>query len=447
MDIITFIIGCIVGSIIGALITYLITRARPADLPDPADHPLIGELRTAIRQRETELSEARREKEGLIAELASSRQVSIAQEEKLAGQVEEITRLRQEFHREFQVMATTILDQNAEKHGKQNKEQIDQILTPLRERIREFEQKIEKTYDEEKGERIRLKKEIEDLVSLNKKLSEDAENLTTALRGDNKTQGNWGELILEKILERSGLKEGVEYRIQHSTSNSEGARIRPDVVIFLPDDKHLIIDSKVSLLAYSQMVGAADDDQRNTLLRQHLESVKAHIKGLGEKNYQSASGLRSPDFIMLFLPMEAAFSAALQADPDLFSYAWERRIVIVSPTTLLATLRTVENIWRQEKRSRSADLIAEEAGKLYDKFAGFTNDLYEVGKKLDSAKEAHEESLKKLVSGAGNVIKKMELIRGFASKTSGKTIHPRLLERSEAAEEGSREEENGGGDS
>jgi DNA recombination protein RmuC len=433
MEILFLIIGIIAGGLI--VYFYMLSRKPQNDAADLAGNPVLAELRERLNRGEAALAQERAEKEKLIAQLSASKQSNQSLELKLAENAQEISRIREEFQREFQVMAQAILEKNSEKFSKQNKDQIDQILTPLRDRIKEFEQRVEKTYDEEKGERIRLKKEIEDLVSLNKKLSEDAENLTTALRGDNKAQGNWGELILEKILERSGLKEGGEYKIQHTDENAEGIRIRPDVVIFLPDGKHLIVDSKVSLLAYTNLVSASDDNQKALYLRQHLDSVKSHIKGLGEKNYHTAENLRSPDFIMLFMPMEAAFSAALQADPELFSFAWERRIVIVSPTTLLATLRTVENIWRQEKRSRYADQIAEEAGKLYDKFVGFTTDLLDIGKKMNGARESYEEAMKKLSTGPGNVVRRLENMKGFAAKTGSKTINEKLLERAESGDE------------
>lgn len=430
MEILFLIIGIIAGGLV--VYFYMLSRKPQTDAADLAGNPVLAELRERLNRGESALAQERTEKEKLIARLSASQQANQSLELKLVENAQEITRIREEFQREFQVMAQAILEKNSEKFSKQNKDQIDQILTPLRDRIKEFEQRVEKTYDEEKGERIRLKKEIEDLVSLNKKLSEDAENLTTALRGDNKAQGNWGELILEKILERSGLREGVEYKIQHTAENAEGTRIRPDVVIFLPDGKHLIVDSKVSLLAYTNLISADDDSGKALFLRQHLDSVKNHIKGLGEKNYHTAENLRSPDFIMLFMPMEAAFSAALQADPELFSFAWERRIVIVSPTTLLATLRTVENIWRQEKRSLHADQIAEEAGKLYDKFVGFTNDLLDVGKKMNGAIESYEDAMKKLSNGPGNVVRRLENMKSFATRTGNKAIHEKLLERAQS---------------
>lgn len=424
-------IWLIVGVALGAAVCFFYMKWKATSEADSTvvNHPMVHQLRIQLEDKSNECLTERKAREQLIGELASARQKISSLEEKIAAGTQELNEVREQMNREFQNLANAIMDKTSEKFSKQNKEQIDTILTPLRERIKDFEQKVEKTYDVEKGERIRLKKEIEDLVNLNKKLSEDAENLTTALRGDNKAQGNWGELILEKILERSGLKEEQEYTLQYSTVNADGTRIRPDVVIFLPENKHLVIDSKVSLLAYSNFVGATDETSRAAFLKQHVDSVRNHIKLLGDKNYQTAEGLRTPDFIMLFMPMEAAFSAALQNDGELFSYAWERKIVLVSPTTLLATLRTVDSIWRQEKRSKHADSISEEAGKLYDKFVGFTADLLDVGRKMNSAKESYDMAMNKLTDGTGNIVKRLEKMRAFAAKTGSKSVNEKLIER------------------
>jgi len=427
MEIILLIVGIAVG---GAIMYFFQLSRTGAELERSLqNNPIFNELKIQRDALQSDLRSERVDKEKLIGEISASKQSIYGLQEKLSLQTEEMMKLQEQFQKEFQNIANSILEKNSEKFSKQNKDQIDAILTPLRERIKDFEQKVDKTYDIEKGERIRLKKEIEDLVMLNKKLSEDAENLTSALKGDNKTQGNWGELILEKILERSGLREGEEFVVQQTSENSEGDKIRPDVVINLPDGKHLIIDSKVSLLAYSSLVGENNEEQRARYLKQHAESVRSHVKLLGDKNYHTAKDLRSPDFILLFMPIEAAFSAALQTDTDLFNFAWERRIVLVSPTTLLATLRTVDNIWKQEKRSKNADRIAEEAGKLYDKFVGFTTDLIEVGKKMGSAKDTYDEAMKKLSTGTGNLVSRIEKMRHFAAKAGNKSMNEKLVER------------------
>jgi DNA recombination protein RmuC len=315
-------------------------------------------------------------------------------------------------------LANKILDEKSQKFTDQNKNNLDIILNPLKERIKEFEKRVEDTYKAENAERITLKTEIKNLIELNKQISEEANNLATALKGDNKQQGNWGELVLEKILERSGLKEGDEYKTQHTDQNASGDRIRPDVVIFLPDGKHVIVDSKVSLVAYNACVNSPTEEERSRFLKLHIESLRNHIKLLGDKNYQSATGLHSPDFVLLFVPIESSFSLALQADVELFNFAWDRKIVIVSPSTLLATLRTIASIWKQERQTRNSLEIAEEGGKLYDKFVAFYEDLVKVGSKMDSAKADYVEAMKKLYEGSGNLVRRAEKMKTLGAKTT-----------------------------
>lgn len=391
----------------------------------------------AAKQAETN---ARHEKEKLILELGEKNSALNHLQERLQQQVEDVERVRKELNSSFEIMANKLFEEKKKSFSESNKEQMEGILSPLKDKLKSFEEKVEKTYDEEKSERIRLKKEIDDLVQLNKKLDEDARNLTTALKGDNKTQGNWGEMILEKILERSGLSEGIEYRTQHTSVNSEGEKIRPDIVVFLPEDKHLIIDSKVSMVAFNSMMAAESEQERERCQKLHIESVRSHVKLLSDKSYWTAAGLNTPDFVLLFMPIESAFSAAMQGDPELYQYAWDRQIVVVSPTTLLATLRTVSSIWKQEKRTRNAEAIAEEAGALYDKFVGFTEDLIDLGKKMKSSTSAYEEAMKKLSEGKGNLVNRAEKMRKLGAKQT-KAMNPLLVDRastdaSEGAEKG-----------
>ena len=366
--------------------------------------------------------------EGLRS-LSSSEANLAAMHVKLKEQEQGIQKIREDFTKEFENLANRIFDEKSQKSTQHSKEQLDLVLRPLKEKLTEFEIKVEKVYHEENKDRINLKAEIKVLADMNKQLSSEANNLATALKGDNKSQGNWGELILEKILERSGLVEGVEFKTQTTTTNVHDETIRPDVVVFLPDEKHLIIDSKVSLIAYTSMVEASGEDDRARQLRAHCESVRAHIKQLGDKNYHTARGFNSPDFVLLFMPIEAAFSAAMQSSEDLYNYAWDRKIVIVSPTTLLATLRTVSSIWMQEKRTQNAEAIADEAGKLYDKFVGFTDDLVKVGVGLKKSQEDYSEAMKKLSEGNGNLIGKVEKLKHLGAKNS-KQINQKLVERS-----------------
>ncbi|HRH67515.1 MAG TPA: DNA recombination protein RmuC [Bacteroidia bacterium] len=362
--------------------------------------------------------------------LAQQETTNLNLQEKLVMQKKELDELQNRFIKEFENLANRILEEKSVKFTEQNRNQLDVILNPLKDKIKDFEQKVENAYKVESAERNSLKGEIKNLVELNKQISEEASNLARALKGDTKKQGNWGELILEKILERSGLVKDEEYKMQVSTSNEQGSRIQPDAVIYLPDNKHIIIDSKVSLIAYETMINAVDDGIREQALREHLVSVRNHIKNLSEKSYQSSSDFTSPDFVLLFMPIESSFGIAVQADNELFNYAWDRKIVIVSPSTLLATLRTISSIWKQERQTRNAMEIARQGGALYDKFKGFVDDLLEVGKKMDSAKTSYSDAMNKLTSGNGNIVKRIEDLKKLGAKTT-KDIPASLIERSE----------------
>jgi len=327
-------------------------------------------------------------------------------------------------------LANKILEEKSQKFTEQNRTNLDVILAPFKEKLKDFEQKVDQTYKAESAERITLKTEIKYLVELNKQVSEEANNLANALKGDNKQQGGWGEMLLEKILERSGLKEGEEFKTQFTTTNNEGDRIKPDVVVFLPDNKHVVIDSKVSLVAYNACVNSNTEEERARYLKLHIDSVRSHIKLLSEKNYQTATGLTTPDFVLLFIPIESSFSLALQGDSELFNFAWDRKIVVVSPSTLLATLRTIASIWKQERQTRNALDIAVEGGKLYDKFVAFYEDLVKVGKKMNDAKVDYDEAMKKLYQGAGNLVRRAEKMRELGAKAS-KQLPTTIIERSD----------------
>jgi DNA recombination protein RmuC len=432
------IVFLIVGVIIGAALAFLFLRskgqtelgavAEKARLLEGTAAELKNEIRLLAENSEAKLSEERRKTQGLTQELASTKADNNNLHQRLLEQKEELEQLNQKFTKEFENLANRILDEKSQKFTEQNRSNLDVILNPLKEKIKEFEQRVEQTYKIESAERITLKTEIKNLIELNKQLSEDANNLAVALKGDNKQQGNWGELVLEKILERSGLKEGTEYRTQVTTANGDGRTIKPDVVIFLPDEKHIIVDSKVSLVAYEACVNAPDEESRTRFLKQHIESVRSHIKLLSDKSYQTANGYHSPDFVLLFVPIESSFSLALQGDAELFSFAWDRKIVIVSPSTLLATLRTIASIWKQERQTRNALEIAEEGGKLYDKFVAFYEDLKDVGKKMDGAKESYVDAMKKLYDGSGNLVRRAEKMRELGAKTN-KQLPQNLIDR------------------
>lgn len=421
----------VIGLVAGFLIGYLYFQMRSQKIVEQQlqNHPVTQELRAALNGAKSELSQERTAGLNLATALATSKAQLAAMEEKLQNQMSEIRELKNQFQIEFQNLANRIFDEKSEKFQKQNRDQLDVVLSPFKQKLNEFEQKVEKVYKEENTERLNLKAELKLLSDMNKQLSADANNLASALKGSNKSQGNWGEMILEKILERSGLQAGQEYEVQTTDTNQDGKSIRPDVVVHLPEGKHIIIDSKVSLVAYSNMISANDDAERERFLKAHIDSVRSHIKQLGEKNYASAKKLVSPDFVLLFMPIEAAFSSAMQVDSELYNFAWDKKVVLVSPTTLLATLRTVASIWIQEKRTRNAEEIAIEAGKLYDKFSAFVDDLIDVGKRMDSAKGSYEEAMKKLSTGTGNLVGRAEKMRKLGARNQ-KEMNPFLVERS-----------------
>ncbi|HQI46910.1 MAG TPA: DNA recombination protein RmuC [Bacteroidales bacterium] len=338
--------------------------------------------------------------------------------EKLTTQKTEMEELQNKFTTEFENVANKILKNHSEEFTKTNVKNIGEILNPLKEKLGEFEKKVNDAYDKELRDKVSLREEVKKLYELNTKISDDANNLTKALKGDSKKQGNWGEFVLEKILERSGLTKGIEFEMQVSVKSDEGKRYQPDVVVFLPEKKHIIIDSKVSLTAYERLVNANEEEERKRYMNEHILSIRRHIKELSEKNYQSAKDMNSPDFVLLFIPIESSFGVAVQADQQLFNDAWTNKIVIVSPSTLLATLQTISSIWKQENQTRNAMEIAKQGGALYDKFVGFVNDLEKIGKNVHQVQESYDEAMKKLSTGSGNLINKAESIRKLGVKTS-----------------------------
>jgi len=429
------IIYLILGLLLGALLSYLWLKGNRSGMLEKLiqEHPITQELRKVQTLLQVEIVTERNLKTQLVSELATARQQMISYQDKLATQVQELSEIRIQFRAEFENLAQRIFEEKSTTFSKQNKEQLEVVLNPLRDKLKDFENKVEKVYGEESKERITLRVEILKLFEMNSKLSADANNLATALKGSNKHQGNWGEMILEKILERSGLQQGIEFEKQTMDLNANGDKIMPDLVIHLPENKHIIIDSKVSLVAYTNLVAAENDEDRKQFLKAHVDSIRSHIKMLSDKNYSSAQKLTTPDFVLLFMPIEAAFSSAMQQDNDLYNYAWDRHVVLVSPTTLLAMLRTIASIWKQEKRTRNAEAIAKEAGDLYDKFVGFTDDLLELGKKLEDAQKSYSASMNKLKEGKGNLVKRAENMRNLGAKSNpNKTINQKLLDHEEA---------------
>lgn len=311
---------------------------------------------------------------------------------------------RDALKQEFENLANRIFDQKSERFSQQNQTSMDTLLKPFRDQLSDFRQRVETVHTTETRDRQALRSEIKSLQELNRQITEEASNLTRALKGDKKIQGNWGELILERVLERSGLRKGIEYETQGSYRDSDNQLLRPDVVVHLPDSRNLVIDSKVSLVAYQQWVISDEGSARDAALKQHMDAVRNHIRSLSDKDYSQLNGLRSPDFVLLFMPIEPAFVAAFQHDDSLFSEAFERKIIVVTPTTLLATLRTIENIWRYERQSQNARLIAERASAVYDKLRVFVEAMERLGGQLHTAQGSYDSAMNTLTRGRGNLI-------------------------------------------
>ncbi len=362
--------------------------------------------------------------------LESTRAYYKAQQEKLQEQKVEIEQTRQHFQREFENVAEKLLKEKSREFLDVNKNNLDHILSPLKENIKAFEDKVDKVYNMEAADRNTLKGVITQLMELNKQISSEAQNLTKALKGDTKKQGNWGEFILEKVLERSGLVKDREYRIQASHQAQDGTRFQPDVVIDLPDDKHLVIDSKVSLIAYERLVNCETEEDRKLHARAHVESLRSHVQGLSAKNYHDLQKINSPDFVLLFVPIESSFSFAVQLDADLFNDAWDKRVVIVSPSTLLATLRTIASMWKQERQNRNVMEIARLSGEMYDKFVGFLTDMDSIGRNLKLSQDAYDKAINKLSDGRGNLTITAEKIKKLGAKAN-KQIENKYISEAE----------------
>ncbi len=363
----------------------------------------------------------------LDAQAASLNAELREQQESHQQRLDDLQGSRDELRAQFAELAGKIFDEREQRFAETSQKSLGQLLDPLKERIQSFEKRVEESYQAEARERFSLAKELERLQQLNLRLSDEATNLTRALKGQ-KTQGNWGELILERVLEHAGLEKGREYQTQVNLKGPDGERFQPDVIIYLPGDKQVVVDSKVSLTAYQQYVAADDDAIGQIAIKQHVVSLRNHVKGLAGKDYKRLDGLHSLDFVLLFVPIEAAFSAALQAEPTLFQEAFDRNIVIVSPTTLLATLRVIDSLWKQERQSQNAREIAERAGWLYDKFVLFIQDLDEVGNRLQQLDKAYSSARNKLTEGRGNLVSRSEQLKLLGARAS-KSLPADLLER------------------
>jgi DNA recombination protein RmuC len=345
-------------------------------------------------------------------------------------QKEEVEKLQLKFTKEFENLANKILDEKSNKFTEQNKENMKNILTPLQDKIQLFEKKVEDTHKESIDYHAALRQQILGLREMNIQMSKETINLTKALKGDSKMQGNWGELVLERVLEKSGLEKGREYEVQQAFTTEDGNRVFPDVVINLPDGKKMIVDSKVSLTAYEKYINEEDDNVRSGYLKEHVNSIKRHVEQLGNKNYHDLYQIESPDFVLLFIPIEPAFAMALNEDTSLYNKAFEKNIVIVTPATLLATLRTIDSMWTNQKQQENAVEIARQAGALYDKFEGFVADLIKIGKKIDESKIEYSGAMNKLVEGKGNLITSVEKLKKMGAKAK-KSLPENIINRAE----------------
>ena len=363
----------------------------------------------------------------LNRELVAAQSGALHLKERLDAQKDYMEELRKQTKMEFENLAQQVLESKSKIFTTRTEESVENLLKPFREKLVTFEKKVDDNYSNEAKERFALKGEVERLILLNERMTQETNHLTAALKGDSKFQGDWGELVLEKILESSGLREGHEYTLQAQHESEAGDRFKPDVIIHLPDNKHIVIDSKVSLKAYELYCRAGSDEERILELREHIRSVEKHVAELADKHYSRLKGIKSPDFVFLFMPVEPAYLLAVQNDADLAQKAWKKTVAIVTATTLLTSLRTVASIWKLENQKKNADEIAAEAGKLYDKFVGFLEDFQDIGRTFESGQKQYGKALGKLREGPGNVIRKIELLRELGAEPT-KRIPDTLLD-------------------
>ncbi len=430
MNFLIVVFGILIGLYIGRLLAKLKLEKEKSVLEKQNALLLSAKeiAENAVLKVQKELQTLQQEKEQLLT--VNSSQVADLRnlQEKLDDHKEEVNKLQEKFTKEFENLANKIFEDKSTKFTVQNKENIQTILHPLQEKIKGFEDKVEKTHKESIDYHAALRQQIIGLKEMNLQMSKETINLTKALKGDNKTQGNWGELVLERVLEKSGLEKNREYVVQQSFTNEQGKRVLPDVVIHLPNNRKMIVDSKVSLTAYEQFVNTEEEHQKALFLKDHINSLKRHIEQLSEKKYEDIYKIESPDFVLLFIPIEPAFAVAINSDNSLYNKAFDKNIVIVTPSTLLATLRTIDTIWNNEKQQKNALEIARQAGSLYDKFHGLLNDLIGIGKKIDASKTDYNAAMNKLIDGKGNLITSVEKLKKMGAKAK-KALPENIIER------------------
>lgn len=446
ITLITFIIALVIGIFIGKSLFSASTKSSQATLEEKANGLLSQIEQLKLQQQQEKLSSEkgiqqitlerenfRNEKEVLAIQLSKKEADFDNLWERNKEQKQEVEKLQEKFTKEFENLANKILEEKSTKFTEQNRENMKNILSPLQDKIHMFEKKVEDTHKESIDYHAALRQQILGLREMNEQMSKETLNLTKALKGDSKMQGNWGELILERVLEKSGLEKGREYEVQQSFTNELGSRVFPDVVINLPDGKKMVVDSKVSLVAYEKYINEEDETLRIIHMKEHVSSIRRHVEQLSAKNYHDLYQIESPDFVLLFIPMEPAFAIALNEDTMLYNRAFEKNIVIVTPSTLLATLRTIDSMWSNQKQQENAFEIARQAGALYDKFEGFVNDLVKIGKKMDEAKTEYQGAMNKLFDGKGNLISSVEKLKKMGAKAK-KSLPENILKRAELDE-------------
>ncbi len=420
-----------IGYLLGNYIQNLKTKSSQSALEEREQqlHANVSVLEQRLRDTEEYKIHLQSEKEQLGNEIVRYQADLENLDLKNREQKQEVEKLQEKFTKEFENLANKILEEKSLKFTERNEKNIRNILTPLNEKIQLFEKKVDESRKENYGIHQALKEQLLNLQTQNLKITQEAENLTKALKGDSKMQGNWGELVLERVLEKSGLEKDREYTVQQSFTLEDGTRVLPDVIIHLPDGKKMIVDSKVSLTDYERFVNA-EDDLRDKYLKDHINSLRKHVDQLSAKKYEDLYEMESPDFVLMFVPIEPAFAIAINNDSSLYNKAFEQNIIIVTPSTLLATLRTIDSMWNNEKQQRNAIEIARQAGALYDKFEGFVGDLTKVGKKMDDAKTEYRGAMNKLVDGRGNIITSIEKLKKMGAKAK-KSIPEPILKRAQ----------------
>ncbi len=422
------------GLFFGGMIAYFVTRSKYATLL-AAKKAECESLQKRYNELHHELKNAMVEIQEKTIALTESQLRAELLQEKIEAHKEDFETMKKQLNLEFQNIATKILDENSTKFTQTSQEKLMTILKPLGDNIEKFKKKVEETYEKEAKERFSLGKEVEKLVEINKRISDEAHNLTNALKGSSKTQGDWGEMILENILEKSGLTKGREYVVQEflkdengeNIKNEEGKKLQPDVIIFYPDNRKIIVDSKTSLTAYLRFVNAENDEERVTAVEEHVLSVRRHIDELSKKRYDDFA--KSLDFVMMFIPNESAYVVAMQHDPNLWNYAYEKRIMLINPTNMITVLKLIADLWKREYQSKNAEEIARQGAKLYDKFVGFVKNLSDIGKKLGDAQESYNKAFGQLIHGKGNLVGHAEKLKQLGVKTK-KSLPAELVEQS-----------------